>query len=70
MEKSLLTECIGFEDTQTIECTAYSPKSFEPIWEVVAKDIPSYYAGMLIEDYLYLFGEEIYAVFVGEPTIP
>jgi hypothetical protein len=69
-ENSLLTECMGFEQTQTLECKAYSPLSTEPIWEVQAMDIPPFNGGFYDGETIYLLGEDdsITAVFVGSPN--
>jgi hypothetical protein len=72
MESSLLTECRGFEETQTLECEAYSPTSVEPIWKALLKDIPPFIGGVIEGDHIYLFGEDnsITAVFIGSPKVP
>jgi hypothetical protein len=69
-ENSLLKECMGFEQTQTLECKAYSPLSSEPIWEVQVADIPPFISGIFDREYVYLIGEDnsITAVFVGSPN--
>jgi peptide/nickel transport system permease protein len=72
MENSLLTECRGFEETQTLECKAYSPTSDEPIWEALLKDNPPFFGGVIEGAHIYLFGEDnsITAVFIGSPKAP
>lgn len=69
IEKSLLTECNGFDESQTIECKAYLSISEEPIWEVGLEDIPPFIGGVIEGDHIYLFGEDnsITAVFIGGP---
>ena len=68
-EKSQLTKCTEFESEQTMECKTYSAKSGELIWEVFLKDIPHYYGGKIIDNFLYLYAEDnsIYELFIGEP---
>jgi hypothetical protein len=70
IENSLLTECFGFDETQTMECKAYLSISEEPIWEVDLEDIPPFIGGVIEGDHIYLFGEDnsITAVFIGNPT--
>jgi hypothetical protein len=67
MEKSLLTECLGFEQTIILECTAYSPTSVEPVWNVQVSDIPPFLRGVIQGDQVYLFGEEnsVTGVYIG-----
>ncbi len=69
IENSLLTECIGFDEIQTMECKAYLSISEEPIWEVDLEDIPPFIGGVIEGDHIYLFGENnsITAVFIGSP---
>lgn len=69
MEDSLLTECWGFEDTQTLECKAYTPTSAEAIWEVQVGDIPPFIWGVIEGEQAYLIGEDdsITAVHIGSP---
>jgi len=72
MEKSLLTECKGFDEIQTMGCKAYLSTSEEPIWEVDLENIPPFFGGVIEGDHIYLFGEDnsITAVFIGSPKIP
>ena len=69
MEESLLTECWGFEDTQTLECKAYTPTSAEAVWEVQVGDIPSFMWGVIEGEQAFLIGEDdsITAVHIGSP---
>ena len=71
MDNSLLTECKGFEETESIECTAYSPNSDEPLWVINLKEIPPYHRGIIVDHHLYLIGEDntLTAVYLGEPEI-
>ena len=70
IENSLLTECIGFDESQSMECKAYLSISDEPIWEVDLEDIPPFIGGVIEGDHIYLFGEDnsITAVFIGSPN--
>jgi len=72
MESSMLTECIWFEETNSIDCSFYSPYSEESFSTVTIDEIPSFEGGFIDEDYLFVFGEnnEIYAIFIGEPISP
>lgn len=69
MENSILTECKGFDETQTLDCKAYSPTSEEPIWEILLKDMPHFQSGYIEDNYIYLIDEEnvINAVYIGGP---
>jgi len=71
MSNSLLTECKGFEDTESIECKVYSPNSDEPLWGINLEDIPPYYWGIIEDHHIYLLGEDntLTAVYLGEPVI-
>ncbi|MGB5843312.1 MAG: PQQ-binding-like beta-propeller repeat protein [Anaerolineales bacterium] len=72
MERSILTECRWFEESRSLDCNAYTPTSDDPIWSVNLKDILSYDGGFIDGNHLYLFGEEneLFVVFLGEPTMP
>ncbi|MHA2401622.1 MAG: outer membrane protein assembly factor BamB family protein, partial [Candidatus Kariarchaeaceae archaeon] len=70
MENSLLTECWGFEQTQTLECKAYSPNFAEPVWEVQVEDIPPFIWGEIEGEQVFLIGEDnsITALHIGNPN--
>jgi peptide/nickel transport system permease protein len=71
MSNSLLTECKGFVDTESIECKVYSPNSDEPLWGINLENIPPYNWGIIEGHHLYLMGEDntLTAVYLGEPAI-
>jgi hypothetical protein len=72
MARSLLTECIWFEETNSLACSGYSPNSEEAVWKHNIQDIPSYQGGFIAGNYIYIFGEEneIFVIYIGEPATP
>jgi hypothetical protein len=72
LEKGLLTVCIWFEDTKSIECSIYSPKSEEPVGTTIIENIPTYQGGYLDGDYINVFGEDntMYRIYLGDQISP
>ena len=72
MDRSVLTECIWFEETNSINCNAYSPYSEEPVWSVNLQDIPSFHGGYIDGNFMYIFGDdnEISSIYLGSPSSP
>jgi len=72
MDRSVLTECIWFEETNSINCNAYSPYSEEPGWSVNLQDIPSFHGGYIDGNFMYIFGDdnEISSIYFGSPSSP
>jgi peptide/nickel transport system permease protein len=72
MDRSILTECIWFDDTNSIDCSSYSPYSQEAVWSAILQDIPSFNGGYIDGNMMYVFGEndEIYLIDLGGPTSP
>ena len=72
MDRSLLTKCIWFDETNSIECSSYSPYSDEAVWSATIQDIPSYDGAYIDGDIMYVFGEndEIFSINLGGPAAP
>lgn len=71
-ERSMLTECRWFPETETMECNSYSPMADESIRTVQIPDVPFLAGGFLEDDILYLFSgeDQLSAVYLGEPALP
>ena len=71
MERSLLTECRWFDETESIDCSAYSPTVDDPLWTVTIPGVSRFSNGFIDGEIIYLFGEndELISVFIGEPRI-
>ena len=69
MESSLLTECIWFEETNSIDCTWLSPTSEESLSTVTLDGIPSFERGFIDGETLFIFGDanEFSYVHLGNP---
>jgi hypothetical protein len=67
---SSLTDCTGFQDTRTMDCKLFFSKSSEAAGEVLLTEIPEFYSGFILEDFLYLFSNDnsIYTYYIGEPV--
>lgn len=66
-ENSLIHECKGFSETQTLECASYSPFSEEPVQKVSIANVPPFFHGSFHNNYLYMISVDnsLMAVYLG-----
>ncbi len=72
LDRAQLTECVRFEDNESVGCKFYQSNSSDPAGEALLQDAPAYYHGQILDGYLYLYStdHEIYAYYLGENTSP
>jgi peptide/nickel transport system permease protein len=72
LDTSTFTECRGFEETRTLECSLYSPQFDEPLTQISIKEIDPFLYGFLKDNRVYLIDEDqnLTVINIGNLSLP